>query len=181
MPVKGKAWWRVDIGTYCSWLPGDERGFRNRDHRIHSSGDYKHRPAPEEHQGLRNHNRERCPEPVAIPRDLRLKVATKIAEVLLRLGHRVLVVSCADRHGHVVAELPIDEREFNRVVGTAKCQSSSAIRKALPGRVWGRDDKHDMLKDRPYQINAVKYVRDKQGRQAAVWCVDGLRREAKKE
>ena len=91
--------------------------------------------------------------------------------MLLKLGHRVLVV----------AELPADEGEFNKVVGTAKCQSSSAIRKALPGRVWGRDDKHDMLRERPYQINAVKYVRNKQGPQAAVWCVDGLRREAKKE
>ena len=28
------------FGTYSSWLPGDARGFRNRDHRIHSSGDY---------------------------------------------------------------------------------------------------------------------------------------------
>jgi hypothetical protein len=101
--------------------------------------------------------------------------------VLLNRGNRVLVVSCADRHGHVVAELPIDKREFNRLIGTLKCQSSSAIRKALPGRVWGRDDKHDMLKDRPYQLNAVKYVRDKQGPQAAVWCVDGLRRQAKRD
>ena len=181
MPAKGKAWWRVDIGTYCSWLPGDRRGFRNRDHRIDSSGDYKNPPPPQEHEGLRNYNEARCPGPVVIPRHIRLKVATKIAEVLLSAGHRVLVVSCADRHGHIVAELPIDERAFNHAVGIAKCRSSGAARSVLPGRVWGRDDKHDMLHDRAYQLNACRYVRNKQGPRAAVWCVDGLRREAVKE
>jgi hypothetical protein len=181
MPTKGKAWWRVDIGTYCSWLPGDLRGFRSHDHGIHSSGDYKNPPPPEEHEGLRKYHRDRHPEPVEIPRDLRLIVATVLAEKLIAKGHRVLAVSCGARHSHAVAELPMDEKAFNRSMGYAKSQSSLAIRKRLPGRVWGHDDKHDMLRTWSYQINAVKYVRDKQGAEAAVWCVDGLRREARIE
>src|SRR5687768_18482511 len=104
MPVKGRAWWRVDISTYCSWLPGDDRGFRSHDHNIHSSGDYKNPPPPEEHEGLRNYHEARSPEPITIPRELRLRVATVIAETLIKDGHRVLVVSCADRHAHIVPE-----------------------------------------------------------------------------
>jgi hypothetical protein len=40
----GNKWRHVIIKTRSSWLHGDERGFRDRGHRIHSSGDYKHGP-----------------------------------------------------------------------------------------------------------------------------------------
>ncbi|MDQ3439642.1 MAG: hypothetical protein M3478_04770, partial [Planctomycetota bacterium] len=155
--------------------------FRSHDHNVHSSGDYKNPPPPDEHEGLRDYHEERSPEPIDIPRDLRLRVATVIAETLIKAGHRVLVVSCADRHAHVVAELPIDLRAFNKAMGDAKARSSLAIRKRLPGRVWAHDDKHDMLRSRSYQVNAYKYVRNKQGPRAAVWCQDGLRRDASRD
>ncbi|HSZ58001.1 MAG TPA: hypothetical protein VK797_20225 [Tepidisphaeraceae bacterium] len=35
MPAPGKKWRHVIINTRSSWLHGDERGFRNRGHRIH--------------------------------------------------------------------------------------------------------------------------------------------------
>lgn len=79
----GTALWRVDIATYCSWLPGDVRGFRNREHRIHSSGDYKHRPPVAEHEGLRRYNEPLRSSVVVIPRALRLLVAGTIARALL--------------------------------------------------------------------------------------------------
>src|SRR5688572_11171736 len=110
MPLKGKAWWHVQIGTYCAWLPGDKRGFRSRDHRIHSSGNYRKPPPPDEHEGLREYNENRSPGPVKIPRELRLRIATRLAESLMKRGHRVLVVSVAEKHGHAVTELPTDER-----------------------------------------------------------------------
>lgn len=178
MPTKGKAWWHTQFSTYCAWLPGDERGFRNRDHRIDSSGDYKDPPPPEEHEGLRRYHRNRHPQPVRIPRELRLTVATRIAESLLAQGHRVLVVAVGERHAHAVTKLPIDERDYNKALGKAKCDSSRSIRKFLPGRVWARSDQHKMPRDRAYQLNAFRYVRNKQGPTAAVWCFDGLRREA---
>jgi hypothetical protein len=162
-------------------LPGDHRGFRSHDHDIHSSGDYKNPPPPEEHEGLRDYHARNLPGPVEIPRALRLTVATVIAERLIKLGFRVLVVSCAERHAHIVAELPIDLRKFNQVIGDVKCRSSIAITKQCPGRVWAHDDKHDMLDNRRYQVNAYKYVRNKQGPRAAVWCIDGLRREARRD
>lgn len=178
MPAPGKAWWHTQIGTYSAWLPGDERGFRSKGHRIHSSGHYKRPAPPEEHKGLREYHRRRHPEPVRIPREVRLRVATAMAETLTRLGHVVLVIAVAEKHAHIVSELPTDERAYNRAVGKAKCDSSRAIRKMLPGRVWARDDRHDLIGDRAYRGNAVRYVRNRQGPCAAVWCCDGLRREA---
>ena len=61
MATKGKAWWHTQFSNYCAWLPGDERGFRNRDHRIDSGGDYKNPPPPEEHEGLRRYYKNRHP------------------------------------------------------------------------------------------------------------------------
>jgi hypothetical protein len=52
------------LNARCSWLHGDKRGFRSREHRMQSSGDYKHRP-PEEHAGLRKYHEHRSSEPVS--------------------------------------------------------------------------------------------------------------------
>lgn len=93
-------------------------------------------------------------------------------------GHRVLVVAVSELHAHAVTELPTDERAYNKALGKAKCDSSRSIRKSLPGRVWARDDQHKMLCDRAYHLNAFRYVRNNKGPTAAVWCFDGLRREA---
>ena len=58
------------------------------------------------------------------------------------------------------------------------CAASKAITDILPGRVRARGDKHDMPRDDGYRENVYGYVRDRQGPKAAVWCLDGLRREA---
>jgi hypothetical protein len=52
MPKPGMRWRHCVIGTHNSWLPGDPRGFRAIDHKIHSSGDYKNPPPEGEHSGL---------------------------------------------------------------------------------------------------------------------------------
>lgn len=39
-----RRWHHIILTTYGSWLPGDLRGFRTRDHREHVEGDY--RPPP---------------------------------------------------------------------------------------------------------------------------------------
>jgi hypothetical protein len=51
MAQPGMLWRHVIINTFCTWLHSDERGFRSRKHRIHSSGDYRRRPPKGEHAG----------------------------------------------------------------------------------------------------------------------------------
>lgn len=100
----------------------------------------------------------------------------------MKLGFDFRVVAVANRHAHAVARLPWDERQYNDVIGKAKSASSRAIRKELPGQVWARGDRHDLIgDDDAYFDNATGYVRDRQGPKAAVWCADGLRREAMKD
>lgn len=179
----GFAWWHVQVGTYCSWLPGDKRGFRSHDHAIHSSGDYKAPPPKGEHAGLRKYHKERHPEPRVIDRAYRLRVATTIAETLIAEGIVVLVISVADKHAHLVAQLPTDLKRFNQLIGGAKAKSSAVIPKSgwASPTLWAHDDNHKMLRDRAYQLNAYLYVRNRQGPTASVWCFDGLRRGATRD
>ena len=56
MPAEGMLWRHVICHAKNTWLHGDERGFRDRDHRAHSSGDYYNPPPKDEHQGRCEHN-----------------------------------------------------------------------------------------------------------------------------
>lgn len=65
-------WFHIMWSTYGVWLHGDPRGFRDRFHRIHSSGDYKHPPPKGEHAGLHRYMaRIMHKEPVSLDRSLR--------------------------------------------------------------------------------------------------------------
>ena len=46
-------WFHIMLGSRCSWLHGDARGFRDRKHRLHSTGDYKNPPPSKEHADVR--------------------------------------------------------------------------------------------------------------------------------
>lgn len=174
-------WWHIQLGTYCTWLPGDKRGFRSRDHRIHSSGDYKAPPPPGGHAGLRSFHAARHPTAVRIPRPFRLTAATAIARALTADGYRVLAVAVCAKHAHALAELPVDRSAYRRALGRAKLAASKSLTDVLPGRVWARGDRHDLIRDRKYQRNAYIYIREKQGPEAGVWCHDGLRQQARRE
>src|SRR5689334_15714312 len=85
MPRPGMLWRHVIISTFNSWLPGDVHGFRNKKHRIHSSGDYKNPPPLNEHAGLRRYAKVISEEPVVVPPELRSIVGRAIVTKLFEL------------------------------------------------------------------------------------------------
>ena len=169
MPHPGKRWRHTILNTRCSWLPGDERGFRNRKHRIHSSGDYKNPPPPEEHSGLRKYHQERSGEPVTIPHALRSAVAKAFQEWLQKEGHGVLVVACGGKHLHALAELPDDMATIRAIIGRCKRAACEAVERELPGPIWAASGQFKRIKDQSHHRNAYRYIRDEQGPGAWVW------------
>ncbi|MFO0965246.1 MAG: hypothetical protein U0793_06630 [Gemmataceae bacterium] len=167
MPQEGKRWRHIVISTVNSWLPGDARGFRTKEHKIHSSGDYKNPPPKGEHVGLWAFSKDISGEPVVIPAAARPVAGKAILKKLRQLGHEVLAIAVAGMHAHLQVELPEDKPEAKQVIGQCKVAASHAIRQTLPGRVWARDGSFKSIKDSAHQRNVFNYILSQQD--AWIW------------
>src|SRR5258706_1855971 len=119
MPAAGKKWRHVIINTRSSWLHGDPRGFRDRDHRTHSSGDYRRPPPRGEHGGLYNHRQRHAGPEVHLPHALRPMIGRAMLAYLAACEHRVLAVAVTKVHAHVLVELPNNILRIRDIVGQA--------------------------------------------------------------
>jgi hypothetical protein len=163
-------WRHVVISTRRSWLHGDGRGFRSRGHRIHSSGDYKNPPPQGEHEALHKYHKERAKGPaIVIERHLRAEVGKALLRAILESGHAVLVIAVKGKHTHILTELPALKRRAQLIVGKWKSARTSALRRELPGPIWGEGGKYKAVKDRRHLARVYKYIRDDQGPGAWVW------------
>jgi len=158
MPREGMNWWHVIISTRNSWLPGDKRGFRSKNHKIHSSGDYKKPPPIEEHSGLRRYHQERAGDVIRFSDDAKKIVGLAIINKLTKEGFQILALAVATTHSHWLVELPSDEKKVRRIAGECKTIASHAVRLELPGRVWAAGGKFIPIKDRPHQQNVFHYI-----------------------
>jgi REP element-mobilizing transposase RayT len=166
-------WRHVVISTHNSWLPGDPRGFRAKNHKIHSSGDYKNPPPPGEPAGLYAFSKNISGAPVVIPPDLRRVVGKSILAKLNKLHFRTLAMAVAGMHVHFLAELPADIKKVRHVVGQCKAVSSHQIRDRLPGRVWGHGGSFKPVDTPEYQQHVYQYILDQED--AWIWCYkDGV-------
>jgi hypothetical protein len=162
-------WRHVVINTHGSWLHGDERGFRSRRHRIHSSGDYKNPPPKGEHAGLYRYHRKGCAKEVTIRRDLRPVIGRAIVDYLLSEGYRVLCVAVGKVHAHSVVELPIPLPEVKRIVGEVKRFSSCCVTFSIPGSLWSAGGEFVPVEDADHLKAAYEYDLYKQGPGAWTW------------
>src|SRR5688572_30514508 len=101
-----KEWRHVIINARCSWLHGDVRGFRSRGHRIHSSGDYKHRPPIQEHAGLRAFHETRSNELREFELEVRIVVVCEFVRKMRSLKHLIAACAASGEHLHALSELP---------------------------------------------------------------------------
>jgi hypothetical protein len=173
MPKPGKRWRHVVVNTHCSWLHGDRHGFRNRDHRVHSSGDYKNPPPEREHEGLRNYHAARSGAPVEIPVLARPIIGMAIVDNLTGRGHTLLALSVSKLHAHFVVELPDVVPAIKTIVGWAKQKSSCAVTHLLPGQIRGAGETYKPIDSPQHLRAAVDYVFDQRTQGAWVWCGRG--------
>src|SRR5262245_13842180 len=136
MPQRGMVWRQVVISTRSSWLPGDDRGWRSRGHKRHSSGDYKKPPPKGEHEGLNRYVKKRAMEEVHIKWGLRERIGLELLKQFQKRGSLALCISVSKVHIHVLAELPLDEKETKRIVGLCKGAASHAVRDVMPGCIF---------------------------------------------
>jgi hypothetical protein len=167
--MRMKHWQHVILGTRCSWLHGDRRGFRDRGHRTHSSGDYKNPPPESEHAGMRRYYLQRSGEPVDFDLDVRVQVCREFVKKMLALGFRIIACSVGERHLHALIELVSEYHEKRKVVGKCKQKASHAVRLLLPGNIWSEGGEFKKIKDVRHLENAYNYIRTRQEAGTIVW------------
>lgn len=173
LPSPGKIWIHVIITTYGNWLHGDERGFRSRHHRIHSSGDYKRHPPKGEHAGLNRYVKSRMKgKPIRIPPSHRGVIGQIVVERFARQDCRCLAIAVGSKHLHALVELPCDLKEQRRIVGCCKAYSSAAVRDVLPGKVWGAGGQFKPVRDRQHHETTFHYILGHVNEDAWVWRFD---------
>ena len=160
MPRPGCAWWHLILTGRYTWLPGDRRGFRNRGHRIHSSGDYKTPPPPDEHEQLREHYRQYASRERIFHPDLRRRIGEAIHAKLDKMQLRHLVIAVGPTHAHALVECEDQYDAAQTVASRIKQASSHAVRDVLPGKIWARLGKPIRIRDRQHQRNAFDYILD---------------------
>ncbi len=162
------SWMHVQWNTYASWLPGDPLGFRNRDHRIHSSGTYKAPPPAGEHAGLFMYSGTRIlRNPVELTTSICDRVLLAVIEKAQMLGWQLEAVAVAREHVHVL--IFVDDAIVDAEIGKLKRHSSHAIRDAVPGTVWSAGCHAEHVEDDEFWDNVVRYIMDHRNEGASVW------------
>ena len=162
-------WQHVIVNARCSWLHGDPRGFRDRDHRLHSSGDYKHPPPADEHAAIFRYYRRRAGKAIHFSLALRILILREFVQKLRALEHPVIAAAIAARHLHALTDLPNNYEQMKREIGKCKQKASHAVRTVLPGTIWAAGAEFMRINDRPHLHNTYAYIRKKQEAGAVVW------------
>lgn len=174
MPELWGNWAHIIINTHGSWLPGEPSGFRNRDHRIHSSGNVDHLPPPGEHAGLLRYSHSRARDAVFITAPARMPIAEALAEKLHELNFRVRIIAVSASHAHILADVGPDDAK--PLVGKIKQAASHRVRAVLPGKVWSDGCHVERVLDEQRYRNTVDYIAAHKDEGAAIWVPSKLRR-----
>jgi hypothetical protein len=104
MPLPPWTWRHIILNTKNTWLHGDDRGFRDRKHRIHSSGDYKNPPPEGEHPGLHRYFAERAGEEVVFDEDAKVTVGRAVLQSFRTMIYVPQCIAVGKVHTHFPRE-----------------------------------------------------------------------------
>jgi len=161
-------WFHVTFSTYGTWLRGDKRGFRDHDHRIHSSGNYKTPPPEREHALLRDWTRRVMHKPpVHLSKQQRQRAGETIVENLKSKQVDLLAIAVMSDHAHLLANFPVNTARA--MIGVAKSDSSRSIGAQIPGTVWAKKCLLTRMRDKDHHINTFRYIVNHRSQDAWVW------------
>ncbi|CAN5610580.1 hypothetical protein BH09PLA1_BH09PLA1_24860 [soil metagenome] len=163
----------IIINTHSTWLHGDPRGFRSREHRIHSSGDYRNPPPRGEHARLHAHQLKHSAPPTVLPSNAFAVIGNAIVENLNSRGHMVEAASVNPTHSHQLVCLPHDFDQIKVIMGWCKRFATRAARQQFDAlrdiEIWAEGETIKPIKDENHHINARDYILTKQGADAWTW------------
>ena len=179
-PQPWNDWYHCMTNTYGTWLPGDPRGFRTRDHREHVQGDYKNPPPRGIYALLYERSKSLMKRPpIYLPAHLRAPILDLLIQSLLAQNLDVVATSLDDHHLHLLARFkdhaPRRHLAIAKHFATAQAKAANLLTDLKLSRgdgIWSTGSKSLPIADRTHQLAVTKYILAHKNRGAATWsCV----------
>jgi hypothetical protein len=178
-----EAWYHCMCNTYGTWLRGDSRGWRERDHRRHVDGDYRRPPPEGTFEEIRANSKSSMKrDPIRLDRELRRIALSAVVECLTSDGILILAACLDGAHLHLLARFK-DLRPRRRL-GWAKFHATKRVKEywnahgAAVGNfpklkigdgIWGKRSQCAPIRDREHRLNTLNYIAKHQKFGAALW------------
>jgi hypothetical protein len=163
---------------YGQWLPGDQRAWRERHHRKHIDGDYKHPLPMGKFEGLHDHSKEIMNrDPVELSSEQRVSVCKAFHAALIERKIEVAELSVGARHWHgllrfnPIDQVPTHARDPKLLVGQAKGKCAHTVSTAgivARGGIWAQGCRTLPIADQRHFDNSRGYIHDHIHQGAAV-------------
>jgi len=170
-------WYHHTAHTFGSWLRGDPRGWRTRNHREHVGGDYKKPPEAGTWEWLFAYSKHLMKrDAVTLDWKLRAFVLHCVVAKLLADGVEVLVASLDSRHLHVLARYPKVPPRY--ALGYAKKYATQMLKAhglavgfnlQLGQGIWAKRSHPEPIADRKHQLFAFDYILKHANRGSVLW------------
>ena len=164
-------WYHCMGNIYGTWLPGDHRGFRTRNDKLHVPYDYKHRPPKGTYDRLYERSKRLMTYPTVYldTPGQRQRVLDEFVASLLRHHVELAILSIDRVHFHALARLP--DHNPRRWIGLAKKESSQYCKQtghAPEGGLWGAACECKPVEDESHYHAAFGYIADHAVRRSRV-------------
>jgi hypothetical protein len=164
-------WYHCTGSMYGNWLPGDRRGWRSRNHRIHVPGDYIHPPDPR--LFARTHRRSRTllqSKPMWLDPAQRRIICLAWDEALRHYSLGRGEIAIGSRHWHLLIGC-LDQAPKHWV---GKLKSWSLKRLAWAGSqpddpLWAQGCRAEPVRGEKHFHNTAAYIARHHRQGAAVW------------
>ncbi|HYE62783.1 MAG TPA: hypothetical protein VD997_12375 [Phycisphaerales bacterium] len=171
-------WTHVFSSYLGQWLPGDQRGFNTRHHKIRSTRHYLiNDPHSKEHAGLERYSKLMCDRKIFVAEHHREPLLIAIRGKLVDMHVPVAAIAVHATHSHAL--IKVGDEDAKRIFGRAKQASSHAIRSRYPGRLWGESSGVRRIRNYGHFASAIWYILDHSKQGAAVWCDEEMERQCR--
>jgi REP element-mobilizing transposase RayT len=171
-------WTHVYSSYLGQWLPGDQRGFNSRHHKIRSTRHYLiHDPFTKEHAGLERYSKLMCDDKVSIARQHRPMLLEALRAKFESMGTPIAAIGASPTHTHAL--IKVGDEDAKPIFGRAKQAASHALRAHYPGRLWGASCGVRRIMNFGHFASALWYILDHEKHGAAVWCDPDIERSCR--
>jgi REP element-mobilizing transposase RayT len=163
-------WYHCILTAYGHWLPGDQRGYRTRNHREHIEGDYKNPPPPSTFAtNLHDHAESlmKFPPTRFNPND-RDPIGNLILQSLSIQKIPLAALAVCPTNIHLLLQPPTDR--VKSILGKCKQNITRNYPPPEDHTWWAEDSAPKPINDSAHFTNARQYILDHKQKEAAwIW------------